>query len=97
MNSFNPKTGKSTPEEIETIEALLKYPSLEKVFDERAPDSYEKTKRTMTSVIAELERVIRRGTKQDAERAETILEAYRTALNFLDELENIRRKQAKRQ
>ena len=96
MNSFSPKSDKSTPEEIETIEALLKYPSLEKVFDAATPDSYEKTKRTMSGVIAELERVIRRGTKQDAERAETILEAYRTALNFLDELENIRRKQAKR-
>lgn len=95
MNSFNPKTDKSTPEEIETIEALLKYPSLEKVFDAAAPDSYEKTKRTMNGVIAELERVIRRGTKQDAERAEKILEAYRTALNFLDELENIRRKQSR--
>lgn len=96
MNSQNSKNKESTPEELETIAALLKYPSLEKVFDAGAPDGYERTKKTMNGVIVELERVLRRGTKKDAERAEIILEAYRTALNFLDELENIRRRQAKK-
>lgn len=95
MNSLGSKSDKSTPAEIETIEALLKYPSLEKVFDTSSTDGYEKTRKKMNGAIAELERVIRRGTKQDAERAEIILEAYRTALNFLDELENIRRQQMK--
>lgn len=90
------KSDKTTAEEREIIEALLKYPSLEKVFDGKLSDGYEKTKKTMSNVIAELERVIRRGTKQDAERAEKIVEAYKTALKFLEELEELRRQQARR-
>lgn len=96
MTSFNSKPDQPTAEEREIIETLLKYPSLEKVFDPTAPDGYEKTKKTMNSVIAELERVVRRGTKQDAEKAEKIIEAYKTALKFLDELEDLRRKSIKR-
>lgn len=84
---------KSTTEEREIIEALLKYPSLEKVFDGSVPDGYEKTKKKMSNVVAELERVIRRGTKQDAEQANKIVEGYKTALKFLEELEDIRRRQ----
>lgn len=90
------KPDKSTSEEREIIEALLKYPSLEKVFDKNAPKGYEKTREKMNAVIGELERVIRRGTKHDAEKAKKIFEAYQTALSFLEELENIRRQQAKK-
>jgi hypothetical protein len=95
MNSSNSKPDKLTTEELELIEALLKYPSLERVFDKNSPDAYLKTKQKMTAVVMELERVMRRGTKQDAEKAKDISEAYKTALNFLNELEQMRKQQAK--
>lgn len=95
MNSSNSKSEKITTEELEVIEALLKYPSLEKVFDNNSPAAYEKTRHKMNAVVVELERVVRRGTKQDAEKAEQIIEAYTTALNFLGELEQMRKQQSK--
>lgn len=95
MSSSKSKPDKPTTAELDVIETLLKYPALEKIFDRGYSDGYEKTKRTMSAVIAELERVIRRGTKQDAEKAEKILDAYNVALKFLGELEQIRKKQTK--
>ena len=82
-------------EEIETIKSLLNYPSLEKVFDGSDSRSQSEMKRKMQSTIEDLERVIRRGTKDDAEKAARALEAYKIVLGFLDELENARRAQAK--
>lgn len=95
MKFFSSESDKPTPDELEVIEALLKYPSLEKVFDKSAPDNYSKTKQKLKAAITDLERVIRRGTKLDSEKAEKIITAYRTALSFLDELEQIRQQQAK--
>ncbi|MEP6901864.1 MAG: hypothetical protein ABJA66_08945 [Actinomycetota bacterium] len=80
-----------TDEEKETITSLLKYPSLEKVFDPNKPQSLAAVKQKMRSAIAELERVIRSGTKFDAEKAAEIAAAYRTTIDFLDELEQRRK------
>jgi len=52
-------------------------------------------KQKMQSTIDDLERVIRRGTKDDAEKAARVVEAYKIVLGFLDELETARRAQAK--
>ena len=82
-------------EEIETINSLLNYPSLEKVFDPTDSRSPSEMKQKMQSTIDDLERVIRRGTKGDAEKAARAVEAYKTVLGFLDELETARQAQAK--
>lgn len=81
---------KISPEESEIIESLFKYPSLEKVFD--SPDASRLTamKRQMQATVDDLERIIRRGSKEDAAQAAKVVEAYRIALDFLDELETIR-------
>lgn len=95
MKRFKVETSeKFTDEERETIESLLNYPSLEKVFARDAPHNLAETKRKMNATVAELERVIRGGTKTDAEKASKIAAAYRTAIDFLDELERLRKNHA---
>lgn len=84
-----------TDEEKETIESLLKYPSLEKVFDQNQPNNLAEIKRKMNATISELERVIRSGSKDEAEKATEIAAGYRVTLNFLNELENLRKNQSK--
>ncbi len=81
-------------EEIETIKSLLNYPSLEKIFDQADWRSPAAMKQKMQSTVDDLERVIRRGTKDDAEKAARAAEAYKTVLSFLNELENARQAQA---
>lgn len=79
-----------TAEELETIEALLNYPSLGKVFDPANPRNPAAVRQKMQATIDDLERVIRRGSKIDADKAARAVEAYRTAIRFLEELENAR-------
>jgi len=81
-------------EEMEIIKSLLNYPSLEKVFDQTDLRKQPEMKQKMQFTIDDLERVIRRGTKDDAEKAARAVEAYKTVLGFLDELENMRQAQA---
>ena len=94
MKRSQPKTSeKLTDEERETINALLHYPSLDKVFDQNEPQSLVEMKQKMRSTITELERVVRRGSQTEAEKAARIIEAYQTTLRFLDELERRRNSQ----
>lgn len=82
-----------TGEERETIETLLNYPSLERAFADDAASGADKTKRKMLESVAELERVVRRGTQTEAAKAARVLAAYQTTLDFLDELERARKNQ----
>lgn len=84
-----------TDEEKETIESLLQYPSLERVFDVNQPHNLADTKKKMQSSISDLERIIRGGKKQDADRAALIVAAYQTTVAFLGELEIMRGSQPK--
>jgi pantoate kinase len=81
---------KISHEESEMIESLFKYPSLEKVFDRTDASRLAAMKRKMQATVDDLERVIRRGSKEDAAKAAKVVEAFRIALKFLDELETIR-------
>lgn len=82
-----------SPEESDLIESLLKYPSLEKVFDPQDEKQFAAMKLKMQATIDDLERVIRRGSNEDAAKAAKIVEAYRITLSFLDELDARRRTQ----
>jgi len=77
--------------DTDIIKSLLNYPSLEKIFSDAA--SLSATRKQMRSTIDDLERVIRRGTKEDAEKAAATVKAFQTVLSFLDELENLRNQQ----
>lgn len=83
-----------TDEERETIESLLNYPSLENAFAESGGGG-KQLKQKMLLTVAELERVIRRGSRMEAEKASVITAAYRTTLDFLDELEARRNSRVK--
>ncbi len=80
-----------SPEEQELIEALLKYPSLEKVFAPEDVRQFQAMKQKMRATLNELERVIRRGSQEDAAKAAKVAEAFQSTLNFLDELDARRR------
>ncbi len=82
---------KISPEELEIIESLFKYPSLEKVFDPTDEKQLTTLKQKMQATIEDLERVIRRGSNEDAAKAAKVVEAYKISLNFLDELDQRRR------
>lgn len=92
MKRFEPETTvEPTDDERETIESLLNYPSLERAFAGDIAAGAEKIKQKMRSSVVELERVVRRGAQNEAEKAERVLAAYKTTLQFLEELENRRK------
>lgn len=96
MKHFTAETpGEMTEQELETLETLLNYPSLERAFGEDVAAGAEKIKKNMQARVAEAERVVRRGATAEAEKAAKISAAYQTTINFLDELEQMRKAQAK--
>lgn len=95
MKSGKPENKENSVLTDDVIKALLNYPSLEKVFNYQHPQNKERTKQKMQTTVTELERIVRRGRKNESERAVKVITAYRTAIKFLDELEEIRNRQAK--
>lgn len=85
----------TTAENAEVIKSLLNYPSLEKVFEAADGRNLTATKEKMRLTIDDLERVIRRGTKDDAEKAAAAVKSFQTVLSFLDELESLRQANSK--
>ena len=95
MKHNQPQTSDNlTDEEIDTLNTILHYPSLENAFDQEQPQNLSEKRQKMLSTVAELERVVRRGSKAEAEKATRIIEAVQTTLNFLDELEKTRENQS---
>lgn len=95
MKRFKTETSaKMSDEEMQTIETLLYYPSLEKVFDREQPQNLSDMKQKMQVTVTELERVVRRGTRAEAEKASAIIAAYQTTVGFLEELERLRKGQS---
>lgn len=88
----NPESNqKLSPEETELIESLLKYPSLEKVFDPLDEKKFSAMKLKMQTTIDDLERVVRRGSNEDAAKAAKVIEAYKISIKFLEDLDERRR------
>ena len=81
------------PELKEEERELIEYPALESVFDRNAPAGFSEIRQKLLSTVTNLERVIRRGEKSDAERAAIIVTAYQGAINFLSELEKLGKNQ----
>ena len=87
-------TQEPTDEEKELIETLVKYPSLETVYDANSA-GFAEIRQKMQANVTTLERVVRRGDRANAERAALVIEAYQTTLKFLGELEQIGKNQPK--
>lgn len=76
---------------IEDISKILNYPALDKLFDEHNPNSITEIRAKFNKTHQELERVIRQGSKADAEKAEITLQAINITLAFLANLEELKR------
>lgn len=70
---------------------LFNYPALERLFDPRdGGHALTEMRLRLETTMHGLERVVRRGTPEDARRAGAIIEAYRATLDLLAELERRR-------
>lgn len=77
------------------LDALFNFPSLERLFDERDPNALPEMRARLGRTNQDLERVVRQGTKEDADRATHISHAYDLTLHLLDELERRQRETTK--
>jgi hypothetical protein len=82
--------GSSPPAEAEDLSSLYKYPSLGRLYDEPDGRALAQMRARLKGTHQELERIIRRGTKEDAERAMRASRACAATLDLLDELEQMR-------
>lgn len=94
LTDMKPVQNEPSAAEIEVIEALLKYPALESVYDRNAAAGFSGIRQRMQATLTDLERVVRRGDRASAERAARIVTAYNTTLAFLNELERIGKNQS---
>jgi hypothetical protein len=69
---------------------LLNYPNLDKLFDEANPNALGEIRVKFEKTMQDLERVIRQGAKEDAEKAEKVLRAIKVTLEVLADIENLK-------
>jgi cell fate (sporulation/competence/biofilm development) regulator YlbF (YheA/YmcA/DUF963 family) len=95
MNETNSATQTSSfGISIEDISKILNYPSLDKLFDENNPNALAEIRGKFGKTQEDLERVIRQGSKEDAEKAGRVSRAIKITLDFLDNLEELKQKQS---
>jgi hypothetical protein len=69
------------------LAAFLKFPSLSRLFQTSEPGALADMRSQLMQTNQRLERVIRQGTKEEADRAVLVSRAYTLTLNLLNELE----------
>jgi cell fate (sporulation/competence/biofilm development) regulator YlbF (YheA/YmcA/DUF963 family) len=79
---------------IEDISKLLNYPALDKLFDEHNPNALAEIRGKFDKTQQDLERVIRQGSKEDAEKASKVSRAIKITLDFLDNIEELKQQSA---
>lgn len=73
------------------LASLFNYPSLGKLFEGQTADAaLADMRKRLSRTNQDLERVIRQGSKEDAERATKVTRAFAIAFAFLSELEELR-------
>jgi hypothetical protein len=78
------------------LSGLFNYPSLGRLLEQGDPRALEEMRGRLTRTGQELERVVRQGPREDAERATRAGRAVRLTLELLDTLEGMRREGASR-
>jgi hypothetical protein len=73
------------------LAGLFNYPSLGRLLEEGDPRSLQEMRGRLTRTGQELERVVRQGPREDAERASRAARAVHLTLELLDTLEGMRR------
>ena len=87
--------GRSAEPQANDLSAFLKFPSLSRLFQGPDRAALAEMRSRLTQTNQDLERVIRQGTKQDAERATLASRSYNLTLELLKELEDNLRDMAK--
>ena len=80
------RSGPSEPHE-DDLSAFLNFPSLSRLFQGADRAALSDLRSQLTQTNQYLERVIRQGTKEDADRAVLISRSYNLTLTLLKELE----------
>lgn len=86
-----PAGGSPTEESTGDLSSLLNYPALGRLFDGKGTESLEEMRGRLARTNQDLERVVRQGSKEDAERATRASRAVSVTLAFLEDLEQIQR------
>lgn len=73
------------------LSSVFNYPSLGQLFDAGDARPLEEMRARLNRTGQDLERVVRQGPKEDAERAARAARAVAVTLQFLDDLERLRR------
>lgn len=79
--------GGSADPKQQDLSAFLKFPSLSRLFQGADRTALAEMRAQLVQTNQRFERVIRQGTKEDADRAALISRSYDLALSVLDELE----------
>jgi|SRR5262245_15350127 len=82
-------TGNDTTQETPPIDltAFLKFPSLSRLFQSPDSEALTKMRTQLRQTNQRLERVVRQGSKEEADRAILVSRSYTLTLALLDELE----------
>ena len=78
------------------LAGLFNYPSLGRLLEEGDPRALQEMRGRLTRTGQELERVVRQGTREDADRAARAGRAVALTLELLDSLDGMRREGAQR-
>jgi hypothetical protein len=73
------------------LSTVFNYPALGQLFDSTDTRPLEEMRARLTRTGQDLERVVRQGPKEDADRAGRAARAVSVTLEFLNELEKMRR------
>ncbi|HYN85478.1 MAG TPA: hypothetical protein VER32_09505, partial [Pyrinomonadaceae bacterium] len=73
------------------LASVFNYPSLGQLFDSTDTRALEEMRARLQRTSQDLERVVRQGPKEDAERAGRAARAVSVTLDFLNELDKMRR------
>lgn len=79
--------------EIEDLSQIFNYPSIGQLFDDSDPQRLVVFRSRLTNTRENLERIIRYGNRDEANKAEKAARAVKITLEFLDTLQKMRLKQ----
>lgn len=78
------QTGQSNFLTKEDVTALSHYPSLVEVFDDQSGKKFDETRQSLSQTLQSLERIVVRGSREDATEAQTAADAVKVTLNIMD-------------
>ena len=90
------RSGGGAGEQTDDLAGLFNYPSLGRLLEGGDPRALEEMRARLARTNQELERVVRQGTREDADRAARAARAVTLTLALLDSLDGMRREGASR-